>query len=249
MIKILMREDLKDTIPVGKMAAQAAHALTSGFLSLFEKKYGKFGDYLSLKETNENFAIELIKNNIKIELGTFLEEDIEDIKNNNKNTFIVTDLGRTCFSEPTITSIAIFPEFCEFDLFMDCFSALNKPLETKQIIVLDTSNDWSNEDILMNASLISLRSIADLIDNDSFGFFIDLNKNLAFNNWISNSFAKIVVSSKKKNLETSFNTLPINYKYSSIVKNNSLEEIGFYIGADFLENIEIVYKKNSFKLK
>lgn len=90
---IVVRRDLK--MGKGKMAAQAAHAAVGSF----EK---------ADKKTSKEWELEGAK---KVVLGVSNIEELMDIERKAKKLphFLVTDAGRTEFTEPTITCLGIGP--------------------------------------------------------------------------------------------------------------------------------------------
>jgi len=249
-VKIYVRTDLRTSsnkkVPNGKMASQAAHALMGAFLSLFENK----GDELKIAEGNEAILKDYINKDIQIDIIPIKSmEDLSEISNANlENSVIIKDQGRTSFSEPTITTMAISPKGLNYIQFISCDSETGERYASKQVIVinkLEIKDKWEMFDVVSECSLGFLLDLVKTSENQD---SISLKKD-GLRNWVNGAFAKITVKPKEKSFKSAILDIDNAIKngvYSSKTERNGVIK-AVSIGADSVDIVDL-YTKDGYSL-
>lgn len=244
-VKLYVRTDLRTNsgkkVPNGKMAAQSAHALMAGFLSLFKREED------CLVSTPENLALikSFLSGELTLSIKPIKESAVESILE--RNAIPIVDQGRTVFKEPTLTTIIEMPKSAILNRYaVDCAAEQNERYRSKQTLVIDKSqikDKWEMFELVSNASMKGIYNFAMEMENE---VVIPL-KNEGFAAWINGAFAKITLQPKEATMIGLLESLnsQSEMNYSLMSKGSELACIS--IGPHHIEKVD-KFTKNGFSL-
>lgn len=190
MFDIHIRKDL--SMPIGKVAAQAAHAI-GGILLDRCALVSETDDAVTLKiEEGSRNLLKLLSDTSEINL--YWDTDSEFNALDGKGCAII-DNGLTCFDGvPTPTTIGISSVGEIIDESMRLQYDVST-IDYKQGFFVDRSKNLDSEEIIKSVAALSLNSIVEVFDTETLTMTLD--KKSAMYKWLTSSFGKTVVGTKK----------------------------------------------------
>ncbi len=239
-VKVYVRTDLRTKegkkVPNGKMASQSAHGVMALFLGLFDRD----GRTLTLRKQNLELFKAFKESEIVFEyLPVKSSEEFEKIANENVGkSVVIQDQGRTAFSEPTNTVIAVAYSDVSLSTFLSCKSEEDK-LASKQVMVINKDEIKDKWEMFSVVSEASLNFLINLVELEGFDYVLRIKKE-SLDNWINGAFAKITLKPKEFNFKTARMLLEKaseNNIYTGFSKINGVVKCVAF-GADKKENID-----------
>ncbi len=227
MITIYIRKDLN--MRKGKMAAQASHAFMAALLSFFETK----DDLIAINKNNYEYIKKyLMGNNINIEFVDNEEELLKINSINDNNSVLITDQGRTEFNGvPTNTCLGCFSNTKHHIKRIDCSQGNDKPNLTKQVIVFNSDlfkgkNKTDKVSYIKNIVIYSFHALLSEFENDGDFFVLNKDKSDVYD-WLSGSFAKVVLQANTEELLELINTFNPE-KFNHIISVYDINDLDLY---------------------
>ncbi|WP_199438485.1 peptidyl-tRNA hydrolase [Vibrio owensii] len=235
-IELHIRNDIE--MPLGKIIAQASHALGLKFIQQC-RLVKEYKDAITIQsELNEIVDFSYSK---FIKINWVSERDIESLT----DASIITDSGRTVFNEPTITCAATSnhtrkPTFC--------LPHQSDTMPFKQGIFINrkavSDCKIERDELIIQCAVSSLKTLINKFDLNGEA---TLQKSEATYIWLTHLFGKTVVGSKKPNeYETVLRNVEL--KASIVAINYQSHNIGFACTPIESNEIEKYTKHKSFRL-
>lgn len=229
-------------MPLGKIAAQCAHALNSAVISRMSTTY--IDDKIVLTPSNK--LKEIIENFYAIDIE-LVYAPLKELKEKAENpTAIIEDSGRTVFGEPTITVSWSTDGWGTEVPINERLPYKTGDILFKQPILVNRSNPYHTPEIIIkNVAIASTVMILESYNDE----VLTLHANSPTAIWLQNSFGKTVLGCKKqKNYDAATLNIIEGTKLPAIELDSWLEPSVFTCPPIAAKEIEIYTKTKHTRL-